>query len=151
MFKANRMRRAGAVFSLLTLLSLSAQPAMAAADHGGLESGASRRGAFAGAAYRLEFGARSRQPSARLQLGMRSVAADSQSAAAFNTRHVPVLEYGMGGRENGTIFIAGQSKAEMEQRLGLAGRTNTGEILLGVGLVVVLVYAVCCLKLLDTD
>ena len=148
MFKAKVIRRAGAVLSLVSMC-LSAQPALAGTDHRGLENGESRRSAFAGAAFRVEFGARSRPPSTRLQLGMRSVAGDSQSA--FNTRHVPVLEIGMGGRQNGTLFIAGQSRAEVEQRLRLTGRMNTGDILLAAGLVVVLIYAVCCLTLLDTD
>jgi len=155
MLKANAMRRAGAVLSLVAMC-LSAQPAgaqtaLAMADHRGIEDGESRRAAFAGAAYRIEFGARSRPPSTRLQVGLRSIAADSQSGA-FSTHHVPVLEVGMNGRENGTLFIAGRSKAEAEKSLGLNGRAmGPVEIVMIAGLLAVGVYAVCCLTLLDTD
>jgi hypothetical protein len=149
MFHANVMRRTGAGLSLLSLC-LFAQPAFASDASRGIEQGQTSKAAFAGAGFRLEFGAKARPPATRLQVGMRSVADGSQST--FKTRTVPMFELGMAGKEKRAFFIAGQSKAEIEQRLNLnGGAYKTATIIFAAGLVVVLVYAVCCLTLVDTD
>ena len=114
---------------LLCLLaaSLSAQPAIAQEM---------RSGAFAGAGFRLELGARAKPPAARLQLGMRSLGRDGQIAGTLATRHAPALEIGVAGKESGTLFISGQSKADVERKLGLSAGTPK---IVWIGLTVALV------------
>jgi hypothetical protein len=119
---------------LLCLLgaSLCAQPAFAQV---GSQHGESRSGAFAGASFTVGMGARAKPPAARLQLGLRTLAG---SGGALRTRHAPALEIALGGKESGALFVAGQSKAEVERRLGLsAGTPKAVWIGLTVALVVV--------------
>ncbi len=134
----------------LLLASLCAQPALAAEDYRENAHGESRKAAFAGAAFRLDLGAGAK-PSTRLQVGMRSVTGHSQSGAIV-TRHVPVLEVALGGRQNGALFVAGQSKAEIAHKLRLTSETsNTVWLVFGAALVVVGVMVITNLDGLDTD
>jgi len=147
----NVTRRAGALLSLLAT-SLYAIPASAAEDRRSYQHEQSRRAAFAGASFRLDLGARASRPATRLQLGMRSVGGDRRSAGALDTRQVPVLELGIGGREKGDLFVAGQSTAEIEHRLRLtSGTSNTVWLVFGAALVVVGVIVITNLDGLDTD
>ena len=151
MFSTGLTRRLGGV-ACLVAVSLFAQPALAQADGRGSQYRESRSGAFAGAAFRVELGGRAKPASARLQLGTRSLAGDRQSAAPFDSRQVPALELGLGGKERGHLFIAGQPKAEMARRLGInSGAGETLMIIFGATLLVVGVYVIVNLDGLSTD
>ena len=133
-------QRAGALLSLLSM-GLCAQPAAAARDHRLGQTGETRTAAFAGATFRIPFGRQADRPQTRLQLGLRSVSIDSQSAAPSRVRHVPAVEFGVDSRETGTLYLAGQSRADIERRLALRGNSTVtyvfGAALLVVGLIVI--------------
>jgi hypothetical protein len=91
-------------------------------------------------------------PTARLQIGMRSISRSRQSAAPLDTQHVPALELGIGGRDKGALFIAGQPTREIERRLGVRGDTYTTVSIIGVvALVAVGLLVITNLNKLDTD
>lgn len=135
-------RRAAAALAALISASLCAQPALAAQDQRLAPSTETRTAAFAGATFRAPFGGRqAARPQTRLQLGMRSISTDAQSAAPLRARHVPAVELGIAGRERGTLHLAGQSRADIERRLGVRGNSTVtyvfGAALLVVGLIVI--------------
>jgi hypothetical protein len=134
---------------LLCLLSMSlcAQPAFAQA---GLNYRESRSGAFAGATFSVGLGAKGKAPAARLQLCMRTLAGDRQTAGALSTRHVPALELGLAGGESGKLFVAGQSKAQVERRLGLSAGTPKA-VWIGLSVALVVVATVVLINLNNLD
>nr|WP_295370402.1 hypothetical protein [uncultured Sphingosinicella sp.] len=132
MFRGKGMRSASGVAALV-LGTICAQPCLAAEDHRELQFGETRRAAFAGTAFRLELGRVAKAPTARLQVGMRSVSAGAQSSAATRTSHMPALEIGLGGRETGSLFIAGRPARQIEKKLGML---DTAETAMLVGAVV---------------
>jgi hypothetical protein len=139
MFKSRAAKRAGTILSILAMAG-AATPACAAQDERDSQF-ETRRGAFAGASFRAEFGARTRRPAARLQLGFRSVARDQRLAA--HSRTMPAFEIGLGGRESGNLFVAGRSTADIERSLRLDGSAGTAVVIAGgvallvVGLIVI--------------
>lgn len=135
-------RPAAAPLAALMSLCLCAQPALAAQDQRIGQSAETRTAAFAGASVRLPFGGRqAARPQTHLQLGMRSISTDPQSAAPLRARNVPAVELGLGNRERFNLYLAGQSRADIERRLGVRGNSTVtyvfGAALLVVGLIVI--------------
>ena len=145
MFRSKRIRGLGLPLSFLSV----AGAATAAVDHRDALQAGSRSGAYAGASVRLGLGGGESRPSARLQLGMRSVSGDRHSAG----RTLPALELGLGGSESGALFIGGRPKAEIERKLGMkdGGIGTTAVLLFSAALLAVGVYVIVNLDRLDTD
>jgi hypothetical protein len=146
MILSRKMLRPGGLLCLLSM-SLYVQPAFAQA---GSQFQPSRSGAFAGAAFTVGLGDRAKPPAARLQLGMRTLAGDRGSAGALSTRHVPALEIGFAGKESGRLFVAGQSKAEVERKLGLSAGTPKA-VWIGLSVALVVVATVVLINLNNLD
>lgn len=139
-----------AVIASLLAATLAPLPAFAAPDHRDVQYSETRRGAFAGTSFRLEFGQRARAPGARLQLGMRAVSGSGGSGAApVRTTHTPALELGIGGQGAGEMFIAGRSRAEVERSLGIGGGGARGTTVTVIGAVALLAVGILVLTNLD--
>jgi hypothetical protein len=80
-----------------------------------------RTGAYGGVNLRLEFG-RNRRPTpvARIAVGLTQEARASGDASARRNA-VPALEVGLTRSGGPELFVAGQSTARIEQRLGARG------------------------------
>jgi hypothetical protein len=115
---------------------LTAQPCAAASYAAGW--GERKISAFAGINVRMPLGqARAARPSARLQLTTGYSIRDVRTGSVRRLK-AQGLEIGAGGDGAATFHMNGQSKAELQKKLGLSGSTsNTVWIILGVTLVAV--------------
>jgi len=122
--------RIAAAAGAAAMLMLAAQPCAAAGDPREIGATATRTGAFAGAAVRLDLGGRkAAKPSARLQLGVTQSYDNSASPASSR----PVLELGASDRGAPVLFVGGQKVKDLKTRAELEG--STGTVLLIVGAV----------------
>jgi hypothetical protein len=97
-------------------------------------------------------GRRAKPPAARLQFGLRSVSTGRHSEAPTRIAHVPVLELGLGGRDSGSLFIAGRPAQAIERKLGVDARTQSTAMLVGaVVFLAVGLLVITNLDGLDTD
>ncbi len=109
---------------LFTAAALISQPCLAANDFSDWQHHERRIGAFAGAVVNMELGRGRRTiPTARLQLGLSHRYQATGSALPSRVVRSPGLELGFAQRRP-ILFVAGQSTASLERRVGLNGSTN---------------------------
>jgi hypothetical protein len=121
--------------SIAAAAMLAAQPSHAAEDFGDGRTTQVRAGGFAGLSLRVPLdGARSRRPTARLQVtGIRQMR-DASGATRTTWAEGVQLGAGRGGRP--TLTIAGQDPFRTRDRLGVHGSTGTA-LLIGGGIVLI--------------
>lgn len=121
-------------------LTIGAQPGIASERSGSSLSGEHRSGVFAGAALTVPFGrGTAARPRAGLRLTTTHQYRDGRSAEIEQRYRNPALELRFSGSGNPRIYVAGQSAAEMERRLGVNGSTTW--LIVG-GVAVILVAAI---------
>lgn len=129
------MRVTKYALSIAAAAMLAAQPSHAAEDFREGRATEVRAGGFAGLSLRLPLdGARSRRPTARLQVtGIRQMR-DATGATRTTWAEGVQLGAGRGGRP--ALTIAGQDPFRSRDRLGLNGSTGT-VLLIGGGVVLI--------------
>ncbi len=125
---------------------LATQPCIAAKADWPNAATEQRTSAFAGVNLRMAIGGSTREkPSARLQFTT-SRSVRNLDTGAVRTVKAPGLEIGAAKAGTPALYLNGQSKAEIEQRLGLFGRMNpTAETILAVAVVGFGIYLVATL------
>jgi hypothetical protein len=122
-------------------LSLTAQPAGAAAATITSYTTESRTAAFAGVQLRLPIGQGAHaRPTARLQLSS-AYYTRQQSGSFVQSRKGSVLELGADNGGKPALFINGHQTRDIQQKVNMSGTTKTVLIVGGVLLVAVVVLA----------
>ena len=128
--------------------ALTAQPCAAATTSGGWDE--RRMSTFAGLNVRMPLGSpKLTRPSARLQMTTSYQLRDSRTGSVQMLK-AEGLEIGASARGAPTLFLNGQSTAQMNEKLRLSGQnSNTAAIVLGVALVVVVGVVIANLNTLS--
>lgn len=132
---------------LTTAGVLAAQPCAAAADTAAWDE--PRLPAFAGLSIRMPLGnTKAALPSARLQLTTSYHLRDDRTGSV-QTLKANGLEIGASARGTPSLYLNGQSTAEIKEKVRLSGSSDTATIVLGVALVVVGVLVIANLNTLS--
>lgn len=129
------------VGAFIALTAVATQPCAAADDFRDIGGTERRSAVYGGATVRIPLGGAGRtKPSARLQLTSIHTSRN-ESSGAVRTFRPAGIELGAAGKGAPTLFINGQSSAEVEKKLGIGGSTVTTVLIVGGILLVLAVVA----------